>query len=82
MEDASHSTSIGGGGVRERPAAKPLHLHGSDDARQKVIDLNEQEAKDHEHGPKRTYGRTPDGTGTLTWRRSHGARHGSPRLTQ
>jgi hypothetical protein len=47
-----------------------------------VIDLNEQEAKDHEHGPKRTYGRTPDGTGTLTWRRSHGARHGSPRLTQ
>jgi phosphatidylethanolamine N-methyltransferase len=70
MEDASHSTSVDGGILHERLTAKSLHLHGSDDARQKVLDLNEQEAKDQKHGPKRTYGRTPDGTGTLT--RSHG----------
>ncbi|KAL5379259.1 phosphatidylethanolamine N-methyltransferase [Paraphaeosphaeria sporulosa] len=62
MADASHSTSADGGTLRERPSARPLHLHNSDDARQKVLDLNEQEAKDQKHGPKRTYGRTPDGT--------------------
>lgn len=65
MVDASQSTSGGAGELRERPSARPLHLHNSDDARQKVLDLNQQEAKEQKHGPKRTYGRTPDGTGTL-----------------
>ncbi|KAF2727628.1 phosphatidylethanolamine N-methyltransferas-like protein [Polyplosphaeria fusca] len=48
---------------RERPSAKPLHLHSSSDARQKVLQLNEQEDGQAKSGKeKRTYGRTPDGT--------------------
>lgn len=51
--------------LRERPSAKPLHLHNSEDAKQKVFELNEEEEKDGNHErTKKTYGRTPDGTGT------------------
>lgn len=48
--------------LRERPTAKPLHMHDSDSAKQKVLELNEQEDRKDER-EKRTYGRTPDGTG-------------------
>lgn len=49
-------------GLRERPSAKPQQLENADDARQRVLELNEQEdSKDDKD--KRTYGRTPDGTG-------------------
>jgi hypothetical protein len=50
--------------LRERPSAKPLHLHNPDDAKQKVLELNEQEDKDgKDEDKKKTYGRVPDGTG-------------------
>lgn len=53
------------GELRERPSAKPLHLQNFSDAKQKVLELNDQENKDHQVGSKkRTYGRTPDGKGT------------------
>jgi phosphatidylethanolamine N-methyltransferase len=49
--------------LRERPSAKPLHLNNADDAKQKVLELNDQEDKNHkDDNKKRTYGRTPDGT--------------------
>jgi phosphatidylethanolamine N-methyltransferase len=55
----------GSGGLHERPSAKPLHLRSADSAKQKVLALNEQEDRDHkDDARKRTYGRTPDGTGT------------------
>jgi phosphatidylethanolamine N-methyltransferase len=48
---------------RGRPTEKPLHLDNADDARQRVLQLNDDEDKDHSNGgEKRTYGRTPDGT--------------------
>jgi phosphatidylethanolamine N-methyltransferase len=65
MADANGSQDAESNQLRERPSAKPLHLQNSDDARQKVLQLNEEEGKEHaEGGEKRTYGRTPDGTGT------------------
>lgn len=75
MADAADGRSVGGNNnnLRERPSAKPLRLNNSDEARQTVIDLNEQEAKEQKHGTKRTYGRTPDGTGTLI-QPQHGVR--------
>lgn len=61
---------------RQRPSAKPLHLNNSDDARQKVLQLNEEEDKEHrDGGEKRTYGRTPDGTGTFTSARAAAIEH-------
>ncbi|KAI8942346.1 phosphatidylethanolamine N-methyltransferase, variant 3 [Plenodomus lindquistii] len=52
-----------GSQVRERPSAKPMHLANSGDARQRVLELNDQEdRKDKNDYEKRTYGRTPDGT--------------------
>ncbi|KAF1955817.1 phosphatidylethanolamine N-methyltransferas-like protein [Byssothecium circinans] len=49
--------------LRERPSAKPLHLHNPDDARQKVLELNDDRGKERKDAAdKRTYGRTPDGT--------------------
>jgi len=52
--------------LRERPSAKSPNTHQhSEDAKQRVLALNEQENKEHTDGrEKRTYGRTPDGTGT------------------
>ncbi|PVH94619.1 phosphatidylethanolamine N-methyltransferas-like protein [Periconia macrospinosa] len=63
-DTTSASTSADGSRLRERPSAKPLHLHNSDDARRKVLQLNEeQDDQDHKDASqKRTYGRTPDGT--------------------
>jgi phosphatidylethanolamine N-methyltransferase len=53
------------GSLRERPSAKSSHLHNADSAKEKVLALNAQEDRDHkDNGSKRTYGRTPDGTGT------------------
>lgn len=53
-----------GSQLRERPNAKPLHLNNADDAKQKVLQLNDEENKKHkgDASKKRTYGRTPDGT--------------------
>ena len=53
-----------GSQLRERPSAKPLHLNNSEDAKQKVFKLNEEEENDNKNeNAKKTYGRTPDGTG-------------------
>jgi phosphatidylethanolamine N-methyltransferase len=53
-----------GSHLRERPSVKPLHLHNSDDAKKKVLELNQEEEKDKKDDEsKKTYGRTPDGTG-------------------
>ncbi|KAF2268733.1 phosphatidylethanolamine N-methyltransferas-like protein [Lojkania enalia] len=69
MADNDNGQSADGNCLRERPLAKPLHLHNSDDARQKVLELNEQEDSECKHGKeKRTYGRTPDGTDTVQGR--------------
>jgi hypothetical protein len=58
------AASADGSRQRKRPSATPLHLHSSDDAKQRVLELNEQEdAKDDKE--KRTYGRTPDGQGKV-----------------
>jgi phosphatidylethanolamine N-methyltransferase len=64
MADSSNASTANGGQLRERPSAKPLHLQNSHDAKQKVLDLNDQEDKSNkDENLKRTYGRTPDGTG-------------------
>lgn len=55
--------------LRERPSAKPLHMRDSDAAKQKVLELNEQEDSKNERD-KKTYGRTPDGTGKYRLRES------------
>lgn len=61
MADMANADS---GQMRERPSAKLVHLNKSDDAKQKVLELNEQQERDHQNdNQKRTYGRTPDGTG-------------------
>lgn len=50
--------------LRGRPSAKSLPLHNSNDAKQRVLELNDQEDKSSkDQRAKRTYGRTPDGTG-------------------
>ncbi|KAF2750467.1 phosphatidylethanolamine N-methyltransferas-like protein [Sporormia fimetaria CBS 119925] len=55
------STATEQSGVRERLSAKPVHLDSAEQARQRVLELNEEE--DNKQGKdKRTYGRTPDGT--------------------
>ena len=65
MADVGNDSRADGSQLRERPSAKPLHLNNSDDAKQKVLELNDQEDKHHKNddSKKRTYGRTPDGTG-------------------
>ncbi|KAF1841282.1 phosphatidylethanolamine N-methyltransferas-like protein [Cucurbitaria berberidis CBS 394.84] len=65
MTDVGVGSKADSSQLRERPSAKPLHLNKSDDAKQKVLELNEQEDRDHKDDKdkdKRTYGRTPDGT--------------------
>lgn len=65
MTEAGGRATADGSQLRERPSTKPLHLFNSEDAKQKVLELNDQEDRDHSHDrQKRTYGRTPDGTGT------------------
>lgn len=65
MADISNGPMADGSQLRERPNAKPLHLNNADDAKQKVLQLNDEENKKHkgDASKKRTYGRTPDGTG-------------------
>jgi phosphatidylethanolamine N-methyltransferase len=78
MADTHASNGAEGSRMRARPSAKPLHLHNSDDARQKVLQLNEEEGKGHgDGGEKRTYGRTPDGTGTYLAAASPSRRRGA-----
>ncbi|KAH7350382.1 phosphatidylethanolamine N-methyltransferase-like protein [Pyrenochaeta sp. MPI-SDFR-AT-0127] len=63
MTDLGEGSRADGSQLRERPSARPLHLPKSDDAKQKVLELNEQEDRNHKDDEKkRTYGRTPDGT--------------------
>ncbi|KAF1944310.1 phosphatidylethanolamine N-methyltransferas-like protein [Clathrospora elynae] len=63
MADVGNGSNADGSQLRGRLSAQPLHLHNSDDAKQKVLELNGQEDKHHKHADqKRTYGRTPDGT--------------------
>lgn len=62
MTDVRKGPEADSSQLRERPTAKPLHMHDSDLAKQKVLDLNEQEDSKDER-EKKTYGRTPDGTG-------------------
>ena len=65
MTEPGTDVASEGSRQRGRPTEKPLHLDNSDDARQRVLQLNEGGDKDHSNGgEKRTYGRTPDGTGT------------------
>jgi phosphatidylethanolamine N-methyltransferase len=60
----NHGANADGSQLRERPSAKPLHLRNSEDAREKVLELNNQEEKNQKDDQqKRTYGRVPDGTG-------------------
>jgi phosphatidylethanolamine N-methyltransferase len=65
MADVSTGPTADSNQLRERPNAKPLHVNNAHDAKQKVLQLNEQEDKKHkgDASKKRTYGRTPDGTG-------------------
>jgi phosphatidylethanolamine N-methyltransferase len=62
MTDVGNGQKADGSQLRERPTAKPLHMHDSESAKQKVLELNEQEDRKDER-EKKTYGRTPDGTG-------------------
>ena len=62
MTDIGNGPRADSSQLRERPKAKPLHMHDSDSAKQKVLELNEQEDSKDER-EKKTYGRTPDGTG-------------------
>lgn len=62
MTDIGNGPRADSSQLRERPTAKPLHMHDSDSAKQKVLELNEQEDSKDER-EKKTYGRTPDGTG-------------------
>jgi phosphatidylethanolamine N-methyltransferase len=64
MADVSNGFKADDSQLRARPSAQPLHLNNADDAKQKVLELNDQEDKHRKHdSKKRTYGRTPDGTG-------------------
>jgi hypothetical protein len=69
MAEQNHVGSMAGGSqLRERPSAKPLDLHSAEDAKERVLELNRQEENDDkDDSKKRTYGRTPDGTGMLLY---------------
>lgn len=57
-----------GSQLRERPSAKPLHLRSAEEAKERVLELNQQEENaSKDDSKKRTYGRTPDGTGMLLY---------------
>ena len=67
MGDQDHETGADASGLRERLSKKPdapvkaLSVETAQDA---VKQLNDQEQKDDkEEKDKKTYGRTPDGTG-------------------
>ncbi len=62
MTDVDTVLGADGSQLRERPSAKPMQMRDSDAAKKKVLELNEQEDGKGER-EKKTYGRTPDGTG-------------------
>ncbi|KAF2129681.1 phosphatidylethanolamine N-methyltransferas-like protein [Dothidotthia symphoricarpi CBS 119687] len=63
MADVDSSTEADGSRLRERSSARQDPSHNSDNAKQKVLELNNQEDTSQNEGKeKRTYGRTPDGT--------------------
>jgi hypothetical protein len=62
MTDVGNGLEAESSQLRERPTAKPLHMHDPESAKQRVLELNEQENSKSER-EKRTYGRTPSGTG-------------------
>lgn len=67
MADVDNNPEADGSRLRERLSAKQAPLETLDDAKQKVLELNEQEEKNHKDDrDKRTYGRTPDGTGMFS----------------
>ena len=64
MADIGSNTEADGDRLRGRLSAKSHPLHNVDDAKHKVLELNDQEDRDrNDDKQKRTYGRTPDGTG-------------------
>lgn len=62
MTDVDTVPGADGSQLRERPSVKPMRMRDSDAAKQKVLELNEQEDSKGER-EKKTYGRTPGGTG-------------------
>src|SRR4051794_39740795 len=66
MADVGGDTKTEGSRLRER-APKPLHLDNAQNAKEKVLQLNSaEESKVKNEKDRRTYGRTPDGTGRFT----------------
>lgn len=64
MNDVGAGAKADGSQLRERPSAKPVQLHNSHDAKQRVLEVNNQEYQAHkDEQTKRTYGRISDGTG-------------------
>jgi phosphatidylethanolamine N-methyltransferase len=53
-----------GSQLRERNTSKSQQTTSAEAAKQAVAELNAAEAKREDGQEKRTYGRTPDGTGT------------------
>jgi hypothetical protein len=66
--------------LRERLPQNPSKSHqtaSAEAAKQTVAELNAAEAKRQDGQEKRTYGRTPDGTGTLEYLLSNQATYSS-----
>lgn len=67
MSETSGTAGVDAGGLRERLSQKadaPQKAETVDAAQDAVRQLNDQEAsQDKDEKDKRTYGRTPDGTG-------------------
>jgi hypothetical protein len=63
MADVNNGPKADGSQLRERPSAKPLHLDNSANAKQKVLELNREEEDNKNEEQRKTFGRTPDGTG-------------------
>jgi phosphatidylethanolamine N-methyltransferase len=59
---AGDAAPIADSQLRERPTVKSMRIDNVDEARQRVLELNEEEESKQDQ-EKRTYGRTPDGTG-------------------
>jgi|TARA_R110002003_G_scaffold1264_3_gene22803 hypothetical protein len=68
MADENNAGTVADGSqLRERLSAKPQHLRNADDAKRKVLELNDHEDKSKkDEQDKRTFGRTPDGTGAYS----------------
>lgn len=62
MTEVGNGLEAEGSQLRERPSVKPMHMQDAEAAKQKVLELNEKEDSKSER-EKKTYGRTPDGTG-------------------